>query len=70
MGEKQRAKLLRDAKPKNQQIAEQPTDEPIGLPAPDGGDTKEPEFGDRIADAIGIDKPTKITDRIREKIDK
>lgn len=65
--EKHKNRIIKKTKPAN--ASQEDQEEPLGLPGSAGnGTTQEPEFGDRIADESGIDKPTRITDRIREKV--
>lgn len=65
--EKHKNRIIKKSKPVN--TPQEGQDDPMGLPGSTGnGATQEPEFGDRIADESGIDKPTRITDRIREKV--
>lgn len=64
--EKSRARVIKKSRGLSSPTEEDV--EPLGLPGTTGQPSAEPEFGDRIADESNIDKPTKITDRIREKI--
>jgi hypothetical protein len=65
--EKHKSRIIKKSKPVN--VPQEGQDDPMGLPGSTGnGATQEPEFGDRIADESSIDKPTRITDRIREKV--
>lgn len=63
--EKHKNRIVKKSKPANAPIEGQ--EEPLGLPG-SAGTTQEPEFGDRIADESNIEKPSRITDRIREKV--
>ncbi len=66
--EKHKNRIIKKAKPESQGAIEG-QQESVGLPGSEGnGTTQEPEFGDRIADESNIEKPTRITDRIRERI--
>ena len=68
--EKHKNRIIKKSKPNTEpQGAIEGQEQPIGLPGSEGnGTTQEPEFGDRIADESNIEKPTRITDRIRERI--
>jgi hypothetical protein len=69
--ERQKARIHKKSKPNTEtQGAIEGEQQPVGLPGPSGDATQEPEFGDRIADDTNIEKPTRITDRIRERITK
>lgn len=69
MNQRSKNKLIRKSKP-----ALNPPEEEGGqpslveLPPKEGEEGNEPELGDRIADTTKVEKPSKITDRIKERI--
>jgi len=67
---KQRNKIIRKSKPESSPLAipgNPETPNTVELP-PNEEDGATPELGDRIADTTKIEKPNRITDRIKEKV--
>ena len=68
--EKQKSKIIKKSKPTDNQEMIEEQQSPLGLPGAEGGSNQEPQLGDRISDESSIEKPSRIIDRIKEKVTK
>ncbi|OGM08203.1 hypothetical protein A2Z67_06325 [Candidatus Woesebacteria bacterium RBG_13_36_22] len=68
MNERTKNRLIRKSKPAGTPESNPEEGQTVELPPGEGDGSNAPELGDRIADTTKIEKPSKITDRIKERV--